>query len=71
MSQFLNPVGYLVPSTIIGKIREDHTVVLRRWRQNNTFERAREVLGKLVDNHEHLRDIFKQEAVTDVDGVLH
>ncbi|KAE9377605.1 hypothetical protein N431DRAFT_434782 [Stipitochalara longipes BDJ] len=30
-----------------------------------------DVLGKLVDNHEHLRDIFKQHAVTDEDGVLH
>jgi hypothetical protein len=29
-----------------------------------------EVLGRLVDNHEHLRDIFKKEAVTDKEGVL-
>jgi hypothetical protein len=30
-----------------------------------------EVLGKLVDNHEHLRDISKQEAVTDNVVVLY
>jgi hypothetical protein len=30
-----------------------------------------DVLGKLLDNHEHPRDIFKQHAVTDEDGVLH
>jgi hypothetical protein len=30
-----------------------------------------DVLGKLVDKHEHLRDIFKQDAVTNEDGVLH
>ena len=30
-----------------------------------------DVLGKFVDNHEHLRDIFKQDAVTNDDGVFH
>ena len=30
-----------------------------------------DVLGKLLGNHEHPRDIFKQHAVTDEDGVLH
>jgi hypothetical protein len=30
-----------------------------------------DVLEKLVDNHEHLRDIFKQDAVTDENGVLY
>jgi hypothetical protein len=30
-----------------------------------------DVLGKLLNNHEHQRDIFKQHAVTVEDGVLH
>jgi len=30
-----------------------------------------DVLGKLLDNHEHPRGIFKQHAATDEDGVLH
>jgi hypothetical protein len=29
------------------------------------------VLGKSLDSHDYLRDIFKQHAVTDEDGVLH
>jgi hypothetical protein len=59
----------MVPSTN-GKIREDHKAVLRRCKQVNTFKRARGVLGRLVDNHEHLKAIFKQEAVADEEGIL-
>ena len=29
------------------------------------------VLGNLIGNHENLRDIFKQHAAIDKDGVLH
>ena len=30
-----------------------------------------DILGTFAGNHEHLRDIFKQDAVADEDGVLH
>jgi hypothetical protein len=71
MLEFLNPVGiwFFQRSTK----RSEKTI--KQYYEN--VDRSRlskelvEVLGRLVDNHEHARDIFKQKAVTDKDSVLH
>jgi hypothetical protein len=68
---FLAPVGIWFHQQLTKSSEKTIKQYYEDVNRSTLFKNLVDVLGKLVDNHEHLRDIFKQNAVTDEDGVLH
>jgi hypothetical protein len=71
MWQFLNPVGIWFHQQLTKKSEKTIKQYYEDVNRSTLSKELVEVLGKLVDDPEHLRDILKQKAVTSEDGLLH
>lgn len=71
MLQFLNPVGIWFHQQLTKRSEKTIKQYYEDVNRSTLSKELVEVLGRLVDNPEHLREIFKQSAVTQDDGVLH
>jgi hypothetical protein len=62
---------YLVPSTVEKRSEKTIKHYYEDVNRSTLSKELVEVLRRLADNHEYLRDISKQDAVIDEEGVLH
>jgi hypothetical protein len=71
MWQFLNPVGIWFHQQLTKKSEKTIKQYYEDVNRSTLSKELVEVLGRLVDNPEYLREIFKQKSVTDEDLILH